>query len=101
MPRIAALFTPGEQLGTLLGCELTPEIARLGHVRILTEPHECGTPNLRVVQSSSFSWRKVRSVDAAGQTRNRPDRLKAELQTLRRQSRIPHFTLFTLKVFLD
>ena len=58
MPRIAALFTPREQLDTRFGGELTPEIARLGHVRILTEPHECGTPNfqtLRVVRSSELT----------------------------------------------
>ena len=46
MPRLAAIFAPGEQFITLLGRELTPEITQLGHGSILTKPHECGTPNI-------------------------------------------------------
>ena len=83
MPWIATFFSPREQLDALLGCELTPELARLGHLRILTGPPECGTPNF--ARRSEFRLQAVRANRVSGGTDSiSPDRLKAGLQTLRR-----------------
>jgi hypothetical protein len=45
MPRIPALLAPREQLGLLLGRELTPAVFGLGYAASLPEPPEGGTPN--------------------------------------------------------
>src|SRR6266567_2213932 len=75
MPRIAALFAPREQLDTLLGRQMTPEIARLGHGRSLTEPPEGGTPNFAGASEFRFCFAQARTRELTRQDRLGPSKL--------------------------